>query len=213
MIARNSGFLPARCHPSPGGFRCARISAIRENHGVRPIPWRKSLCRSGSPCGHARPRPAVLRGGLGRPFRSTTGRRTRAESWLADRARHQSPPPALIAATVRRLQCNASAVTTLPLSAIRQSTSSAASSSPPWSAATVASVRRNRAAEGRDHHPGPSAPPRPSLALVTCAAQRLAVDAITSPSPSSAAIPTSTRPKAASSAFGSIIRNTVGSVS
>jgi hypothetical protein len=44
------------------------------------------------------------------------------------------------------VQCRASAVTTLPLSAIRQSTSSAASNSPPWSAATVASVRRNRAA-------------------------------------------------------------------
>ena len=44
----------------------------------------------------------------------------------------------------------ASAVTTLPQSAIRRGTPSAACSSPPWSAAIVASVRR-------DHHPDPGA--------------------------------------------------------
>jgi len=86
-------------------------------------------------------------------------------------ARHQSPPPALIAATVRRLQCNASAVTTLPSSAIRSGTSSAASSSPPLWAATVASVSRRRVAEGRHHHPGPRA-----LPLVARATQGHAVN-------------------------------------
>jgi|GEM_PF-3434796 len=210
MIARNGRSGSARRHRSRGGFRCGQGLSVRENHGVRPISWRKSRCRSGSPCGDARPRPDAHRGGLGRPFRSTTGRRTRA-----------SPGWRIAPGTNRRRAfrdgCNraaiavraASAVTTLPLSAIRQSTSIAASSSPPWSAATVASVRRNRAAEGRDHHPGPSALLRPSLALVARTAQGLAVDAITSPSPRSAAIAASTRPNAASSALGSIIRNTV----
>jgi len=73
-------------------------------------------------------------------------------TWLALRARHQSPPLLLIAATVRRLQRSASAVTTLPMSAIRPSISSTAPSSAPSSAATVAGIRRRQATEGRHHH-------------------------------------------------------------
>jgi hypothetical protein len=57
-------------------------------------------------------------------------------SRLAFRAKHPSPPPALIAATVRRVQRRASAVTTLPLRAISPRAAIAASGSAPRAAGT-----------------------------------------------------------------------------
>ena len=95
-----------------------------------------------------------------------------------------------IAAAVRDL-CNrtaitvqaASAVTTFGLSAIRPGTSSAASSSAPLSAATLASVGCQAGGIGRDHHPGPRALPRPPWPWSRAPRSALPSMAMTSPSP------------------------------
>ena len=95
-----AGFDPA------GGFQSWKImmlcQALGGNHGAGPrlFPAMSRLFlaghrMTGRDLAEARP-------GIGQDL-------TR----LAFSARHQSPPPALIAATVRRLQCRASAVTTL----------------------------------------------------------------------------------------------------
>jgi len=81
---------------------------------------------------------------------------------LALSARHQEPPPALISATLRRLQWSASAVTTLPLSAISPSAAIGR-----HAGQRLAQPRR----AGGDRHPRPRA-----LAGVASAAQGLAVD-------------------------------------
>jgi len=89
-----------------------------------------------------------------------------------------------VAMTVKvRKQQHASAVTTLRLSAIRPGTSSAASSSAPLSAATLASVRCQAGGIGRDHHPGPRALPRPPWPWSRAPRSALPSMAMTSPSP------------------------------
>jgi hypothetical protein len=94
---------------------------------------------------------------------------------LAFSARHQSLSPALIAATVRRLQCRASAVTTLPFDRDQAKHLKRRFQI----AAIIGGHRGQRQAQmrgiGRDHHPGPRALAR-ILALVARAPQRLAVD-------------------------------------
>jgi len=84
----------------------------------------------------------------------------KTESWLALRARHQSPPLSLIAATVRRLQWSASAVSALPLSDRAQHLKRR-----PKFCAIVGGHRGQCQAQargiGRQHHAGPRALSRP----------------------------------------------------